>query len=652
MLNLSAKPTTNLRMYLAKLFIKNFRGIKEMELSFNRSINILIGENGSNKSAVIDAIRLLYNMGEPIRDISVGFSDFHESVKKDGEGNITISREEKITIIFQFEGLSAAQRGALYEYMVIDDDANEYAQVTLTYEDKGGKYPISSYYTGNVEGQKADYNTFSIFQHYYLSGLRDSTRDLLTNRGNVLGRVIKRRVEKNESEATIEGIMRTANDELLAQNEVSETRDGVNNNLSGIYQRFKDNQIGLQIEQSKTEYIVNAIKPFLPHDRDSLAGEGFSLRQNSLGQNNLIYIATVLGDIKDQIEENKVPHYALLIEEPEAHLHPQLQLSLYGFLRDSSKSKNSQLFITTHSPTLTSKVPLKNLILLDGKAFRLNKQFQDRVSEEIVENTVKDKKLTAANFRLKRKQLERYIDVTKSQLLFAKAVLFVEGISEELLITAFTAIKKYRLEDYRIELVNIGGTSFYPFIHLFNSNQPDKSIDKPISILTDNDKFPDSKKKEFSFNKLLDEDYKKLNELDAAIQAADISSRIPNITSAKNGKDTIEIFPAEKTLEYELALANIPKTKEGIENNFLFKYINKIRSDKAEAILKYVDAVIDEELTEEHQRKVAILLWKSFPSKGTFSQNFSLYILKNLNRARKEFVIPKYIRKSLKHLKG
>ena len=624
-----------------------------MELSFNRSINILIGENGSNKSAVVDAIRLLYNMGEPIRDISVGFSDFHERVEKDGDGNITISREGKISITFHFRGLSDSQKGALYEYMVIDpdDDINEYAQVTLTYEDKGGKYPISSFYTGNVEGQKADYNTFAIFQHYYLSGLRDSTRDLLTNRGNVLGRVIKRRVEKNKSEDVIEGIMRKANDELLAQDEVSETRDGVNNNLSSIYQRFKDNQIGLQIEQSKTEYIVNAIKPFLPHNRDSLAGDGFSLWQNSLGQNNLIYIATVLGDIKDQIKENKVPHFGLLIEEPEAHLHPQLQLSLYGFLRDSSTSKNSQLFITTHSPTLTSKVPLKNLILLDGKAFRLNKQFQDRVSEEIIENTAKDKKLTEANFRLKRKQLERYIDVTKSQLLFAKSILFVEGISEELLITAFAAIKKYRLEDYRIELVNIGGTSFYPFIHLFNSNQPKKSIDKPISILTDNDKFPDSKKKEFSFNKLLAEEYKKLEELDAAIQASEVSSRIPNITSAINEKDTIKIFSAEKTLEYELALANIPKKKEALEKNFLFKYIYKIRSEKAEAILDFIDTVIDEELTLEQQRKVAILLWKSFPSKGTFSQNFSLHILKNLQRARKEFVIPKYICKSLNHLK-
>jgi putative ATP-dependent endonuclease of OLD family len=641
-------------MYLSKLDIKNFRGIKEMALSFNRSINILIGENGSNKSAVIDAIRLLYNMGEPIRDISVGFTDFHECIKLDEEGKATISRADKITIVFQFKGLSASQKGALYEYMVIDpdDDTNEYAQVTLTYENNGGKYPISSYYSGNIEGQKADYNTFAIFQHYYLSGLRDSTRDLLTNRGNVLGRVIKRRVEKNKTEDIIEGIMRNANDELLAQAEVSETRDGVNDNLSAIYQHFKDNQVGLQIEQSKTEYIVNAIKPFLPHDRSSLSGDGFSLWQNSLGQNNLIYIATVLGDIKDQIKEYKVPHFALLIEEPEAHLHPQLQLSLYSFLRDSSTSKNSQLFVTTHSPTLTSKVPLKNLILLDGQAFQLSSQFKDRISEEIVEDTVKGKKLTSKTYRLRRKQLERYIDVTKSQLLFAKAVLFVEGISEELMITAFAAVKKYRLEDYRIELVNIGGTSFYPFIHLFNSKQPNKSIDKPVSILTDNDKFPDSKKKEFSFKKLIEDGYAKLDEMDASIQAAAVSSRIPNITSAINGKDTIKVFPAEKTLEYELALANIPKRREDIEINFLFKYIAKIKPKKAEAILAYVDSVINGELTEEQQRRTAILLWKSFPPKGTFSQNFSLYLLKNLKRARKEFVIPNYIRKSLKHLKG
>lgn len=640
-------------MYLSKLSIENFRGIKKMNVQFHKRINIIIGENGSNKSAVIDAIRLLYNMGEPLRDLSVSFSDFHESVTRAEGGALTIERSSKIILSFEFRGLSASQKGALYEYMVIDpdNDENEYAAITLTFEDKGGKYPVSSYFTGNVEGQRADYNTFEIFQHYYLSGLRDSTRDLLSNRGNVLGRVIKRRVEKNESEATIEQIMTDANERLLEQPEVFETRKGVNDNLSGIYQRFRDNQIGLQIEQSKTEYIVNAIKPYLPHNRIDLTGDGFSLWQNSLGQNNLIYIATVLGDIKHQIEENKIPHFALLIEEPEAHLHPQLQLSLYGFLRDSSTSKNSQLFITSHSPTLTSKVPLKNLILLDKKAFRLSKQFKERVVEDIIENTVLGAPITENQIKFRKDQLERYIDVTKSQLLFAKAVLFVEGISEELLITAFAELEKYRLEDYRIELVNVGGTSFYPFIHLFNSTLEDKAIKKPISILTDNDRYPKSKRKEYNFDKLIADNYKVLDELDAQIQAADPNSRIANLNSASNGRNHIEVYAAEKTLEYELALANVPNEKDEIKNNFLFKYIKKNEEIKANSILEYLDTIDHKVWDDGYRRKTAILLWKTFPAKGKFAQKFSLYLLKHIKRARKEFKVPVYIRKALEHLR-
>lgn len=640
-------------MYLAKLTIENFRGIKKMILEFQKRINILIGENGSNKSAVIDAIRLLYNMGEQLRDLSVGFSDFHESVTTNTDGSITIDRSSKIKISFEFRGLSASQKGALYEYMVIDpeDDENEYAGITLTFEDKGGKYPVSSYYTGNVEGQRADYKTFEIFQHYYLSGLRDSTKDLLSNRGNVLGRVIKRRVEKNESEAKIEQIMTDANDRLLEQPEVSETRSGVNDNLSSIYQRFRDNQIGLQIEQSKTEYIVNAIKPYLPHDRVLLSGDGFSLWQNSLGQNNLIYIATVLGDIKHQIEENKIPHFALLIEEPEAHLHPQLQLSLCGFLRDSSTSKNSQLFITSHSPTLTSKVPLKNLILLDKKAFRLSKQFKNREDESIIENTRAGTKITNARFQFRQDQLERYIDVTKSQLLFAKAILFVEGISEELLITAFTQLKNYRLEDYRIELVNVGGTSFYPFMHLFNSSKNEKAILKPITILTDNDKFPKSKRKEFKFEKLILDDYDVLDTLDAEIQDAAPNCRVANLNSVANAQAHIKIFDAEKTFEYELALANVPKDKNELENNFLFKYIRKKDKNKADNILEYTATIDADDWDDASRRKTAILMWKTITSKGTFAQNFSIYLLKHIKRARKEFEVPKYILKGLKHLK-
>ena len=220
----------------------------------------------------------------------------------------------------------------------------------------------------------------------------------------------------------------------------------------------------------------------MPHNRDTLKDEGFYLWQNSLGYNNLIYIATVLGDIKEQIADDGTPHFALLIEEPEAHLHPQLQLSLYNFLDQANQSNNSQLF----------KVPLNNLILLEkNQAYQLGNLFDDREAENIIEDTVKNDPLKDADFHIRRKKLERYIDVTKSQLLFAKSGLFVEGISEELLISAFTQVEGYRLEDYRIELVNVRGTSFYPFLYLFNSTDSKKRVNKPVAILTDEDQFTD-----------------------------------------------------------------------------------------------------------------------------------------------------------------
>ncbi|MBI2968921.1 MAG: AAA family ATPase [Bacteroidetes bacterium] len=626
-------------MYLSKISIKNFRGIKELDVEFAPDLNIIIGENGSCKSALIDAIKVLYNLGREQKDIYVNSPDFYLG-------------SSVIEFVYEFRGLSNEQKGALYECMVVaEKEDDDYAKITLNYKlekDKANR----TYYTGEIEGQRADINVFKLLQHYYLGALRDSSKDLLNTKVNILGGLIKRLIEKNSSEKEFEELITKTNKELLSKKEVTSARDNINKNLNEIFKKYPENQVGLSIEQSKVEYIVNLIKPFLPHDKVTLEGDGFSIWQNSLGLNNLIYIATILGDVSQRMQDDINAHFALLIEEPEAHLHPQLQLNLYNFLKETNQTKNSQLFITTHSPTLTSKVPLENLILLDKLSYRISNCFTNRDDEGIIENVKTNQKLVEQNFQIISKKLERYIDVTKSQLFFARGILIVEGISEELLISAFAEVIGYRLEDYRIELVNADGTSFSPFLFLFNSSEEKIRLPKKVTILTDDDRFTQSKKSEFSFDKLFANNYEKLNDLFSGIWGGKSSTRIDNLNSVKNSQFQIQIESAFKTFEFEIALWSTPDDRRNLLSSFFIRYLNEIVKDKINKIIEYTKTFQEDKMSEEERYKVALLLWKALPSKSEFAQDFSFYISQNMTTAIKEYRdrIPNYIIKGLKHL--
>jgi putative ATP-dependent endonuclease of OLD family len=624
-------------MYLSKMTIENFRGISSMSLSFNKDINILIGENGSSKSTIIDAIRILYNLGEPLKEITIKNEDFNTDLK-------TGESQTIITISYEFRGLSEEQKGALYEYLVIHPQ-EDYAHIKISFEKRKDKHPKFDFYTGAYPGQRASVNTFEIFQHYYLGALRDSTSDLLSARRNLLGRVIKRNIEANSSEQEFKEIISRANSELLKRTEVSETKSNINNNLLKIYSTLSP--IGLHIEQSKLDYIVNVIKPYLPFTASIDADSGLNLFQNSLGYNNLIYIATVLSDMNDRVEKDSTIHHALLIEEPEAHLHPQLQLNLYNFLKERICNDNCQLFLTTHSPTLTSKSELDKLFVTEADSFKcIGRCFVDRENEKLIQN---NKLLNIDDFKTKRKMLERYIDVTKSQMFYAKSLIFVEGISEELLLFAFAKLENFRFEELDIEVVQTG-TSFYPFLLLFNSTDPVKKINKRVAVITDDDRFTDSKNSEYSFSKLIDNNYFKLDELYENVINGEISNRIGNLINFKNNQDNILISAGFKTFEYELSISNIGNLKSDLQTNYLFKFIQETDNDKYESIQVYL-GLCDAALTKEQQKKIALLLWKSLPKKSEFSQDFSEYLLKDVQHARMNFIVPQYIKDGFEHLK-
>lgn len=503
-------------MFLSRLIIENFRCIGKLDLSFIKGVNTIIGENNCGKTTIIDAIRLILGVAIPRKEIYVSQEDFH--IDAFGTTASTI----KLTAFFIPE--TEIEKALLYELLVIQSETDHLLQLTLSFSrDKRDKIRMQVW-GGEKEGQPVTTEALELLQFVYLNALRDAENALRPCKNSRIGALLENLSEdsagRNIDSTHREQLAKKLDDVINGQEEWTSLKNHgekqINDNLENMSLIGDQTKIKLDFLPYDFRGIVNNLQMQVIVN-DLFGDQKHQLSQNGLGYNNLLYIATILGDLVNRKSKvDKDSYFALLIEEPEAHLHPQLQALLFEYINTINDS-DIQVFITSHSPTLTAKVDISSLLILHRNA--------SNISVLPIRNSPLDDDDT--------KFLTKFLDVTKSQLLFAKGVILVEGISEALLLPELAKKIDIDLCKSGVELVNLGGTSFSHFGKLYNSSEETERLSAHCSIISDDDR-----------------------EADGTFPA-----RVQNLKRLP--ANNLKVFLAETTFEYELYLSN-PDTMETV----------------------------------------------------------------------------------------
>lgn len=510
-------------MYLSLIEIKNFRSLKELRVELQPGLNVLVGRNNTGKTNLLQAIRHAIgpngSRGDALR---LDRDDFYKASPKD-------ETERTISITLTFSCLSKAQRAFFYEIVEFDLENLTKSKAIIRFEASWPKKKrwASIKRTGGpkvAESPEVPAELLSSLPITFLPALRDAEGALTPGYRSRLALLLRDLAERSGGDAKneIEKIYSTANEQLEKEPLIRDTK-------KSLQLTTKDLAGTDYCPSSITAAPINFDK-ILRSLQVQMDGVSIgSLDANGLGYNNLLYMAVVLEHLKSP-DENECPLF--LVEEPEAHLHPQLTTLLAEYLAKKTPGKSApQTIVTTHSPTLAASIPPSRVHLL----------FTKPASDEPQCNSI----AKAGMSEKEEHALVRMMDITRATLYFAKAVILVEGISESLLIPVLAKRLGHNLAKLHISVIPICGVAFETFKKLLNP----KVLGIPVAIVTDAD--PPITRGESWQNDKPEPDGKVFK----------LSDRTQNLKHAFSKHETVEVFLSELTLEYDLAKAGDENAK-------------------------------------------------------------------------------------------
>ncbi|WP_327084438.1 ATP-dependent nuclease [Streptococcus suis] len=468
-------------MKLTKVIINNFRSFGDSQVIGFNDQTVLIGNNSSGKTTVLQALSKLFS--DKQNDRIIRKSDFHlPKGLRPGENSRTLF----IETIFEFDELdgtaySPAIPSFFEHFTVSQGDAKPFLRIRLesSWEDDGtveGSIDTQIYYISSAEDNikdedkhRAPRKDLDKIRVLYVPASRTPEKELGNASGSMLSRLVNSiNWTDDEIKEITNKIDELTNTFLSESGALTQINQEIQKSWKLYHEDNRFSQAELTINSSE---MAGALRQIALKFSPTTTEEAFTVSDLGDGLRSIFYFSLVdsildieLKIIKDREENPDNPRFKLIppiltilaIEEPENHIAPHHIGKLVKRFKQLSNNDNSQVVLTSHSPAIVKRIEPEDLRYL-----RIENN--DRVLQTIVSG-IQLPQAIDESYKYIKGAIQAY-----PELYFAKLVVLGEGDSEELLLPKFFDLLGKEIDSSQISIVPLGGRHVNYFWKLLNS---------------------------------------------------------------------------------------------------------------------------------------------------------------------------------------